>query len=164
MTIEKTIFNTVKEALENDNTLKDYVEKVFDGFRGYDDSFVGNNIKNYIILEPLSATEVYPSGGEDLPSSYGVSKQVEMAIGIIGVVTAVDVNDYSYVAGWGKTKGILDLDEDIKNAIDNSSAVSALSDAEGLNITTDSFIFETFPKRKVVLTLTISRNFRKGAR
>lgn len=164
MSIEQDIFKTIQNALENDSTLKNYVEKVYNGFRSYDDSFVGDNIKNYIILEPMAAEETYPSGGENLPASYGVNKQLTISIGIIGVITAVNVNDYSYVTGWGKAKGILDLDEDIKNAIDNSTAIQSLSDAEGMNITTNSFIFETFPKRKVVLTLTISRNFRKGAR
>ena len=56
------------------------------------------------------------------------------------------------------------MDEDIKNALDNSDTVQALSDAETLNVTTQSFMFETFPKRKVILALTISRNFRKGER
>lgn len=164
MSIEQDIIETVQAELEANETLKNYVEKVYLGFRGNDDGFVGENIRNYIILEPMSAEETYPSGGENLPASYGVNKQLTMSIGIIGVVTAVNVNDYSYVTGWGKNKGILDLDEDIKNAIDNSNAIQSLSDAEGLNITTNSFIFETFPKRKVVMTLTVSRNFRKGAR
>jgi len=164
MAIEQDILTTIQTALEQSSTLKNYVEKIYLGVRANDDSFVGDNIKNYIILEPLSAEETYPSGGENLPASYGVNKQLTIAIAIIGVVTAVNVNDYSYVTGWGKTKGILDLDEDIKNAIDNSNAIQSLSDAEGVNITTNSFIFETFPKRKVIMTLTISRNFRKGER
>jgi len=162
MGIEQTIFTTVKQALEQDSTLKNYVQKVYDGLRSFDDSFVPETIKNYIVLEPLSANETYPIGHGELPDQ-GIPKTVTIAIGIVGVITSIKHDNFSFVTDEGKYKGILGIDEDIKNAIDNSNAVRALADGE-VNITTQSFIFETFPKRKVVMELTLTRTFRKGAR
>jgi len=161
--IEEIIFKTVKTALENDSSLSTYIEKIYDGIRGTDDDFVPDTVKNYIVMEPLSAEEENAQGNDGRLASAGVYKTLTMTIAIVGVITAIASRQFSYVTGWGKNKGILDLDRDIKNAIDNSDAVQKLADGT-INISTPSFIFETWPKRKIVLNLTIKRNFRKGAR
>lgn len=162
MGIEQTIFSTVKTALEGDSTLSNYVQEIYDGIRSFDESFVPDTVKNYIILEPLSAKEEYPVGRSTLENA-GVEKRVTLVIGIIGVITAMKNDKFSFVKDEGKNKGILGLNEDIKNAIDNSTAVQNVTDGK-VEISTQSFIFETFPKRKVILELTITRTFRKGAR
>jgi len=165
--VEQDIFKSVKQALEDNATLQKYVNKVYDGLRSFDDAFVPQGIKNYIVLEPLSCEEVYPVGGETLDSVHEVPKQLRMTIGIVGVITAVANTDQSFVLtniGAENMPGILELDEDIKNALDSSSTVQALSDAQVLNVSTMSFIFETFPKRKVSINLTIYRNIGKGDR
>lgn len=163
MAIEQEIFLEVKKVLENDATLKNYIEEVYDGIREFDDAYVNGKVNNYIILEPLSCEETFPIGGEFYNSSQGVPKTLTMVIGILGVITASGKKNYSYITGWGKNKGILDIDEDIKNALDNSDTVQALADGV-INVTTNSFFFEDFPRRKVDISITIKRNFRKGAR
>lgn len=163
MSIEQDIFLEVKKVLEENATLKNYIEEVYDGIRDTDDNFVNDTVKNYIVLEPLSCEETNPAGAEFYNSAQGVPKQLTFVIGILGVITASGKKNYSYVTGWGKNKGILDLDEDIKNALDNSDTVQGLADG-GINVSTNSFIFEDFPRRRVDISITITRNFRKGAR
>ena len=162
MGIEQQIFSTVKTALEDDSKLKNYIKAVYDGIRGFEDEFIPDTVKNYIVLEPLSATETFPNDRSTLMES-GIQKVVTVLIGIIGVVTAMKNDNFSFVTDNGKNKGILGLDEDIKNALDNSVAVQGIADGK-IEITTQSFIFETFPKRKVMLQLTITRTFKKGDR
>lgn len=161
--IEETIFNTIKTVLEKDATLSTYIENVYDGLKAQDDDFVPDTVRNYIVLEPLSAEEENAMGSDTLRASSGVYKSLKMTIGIVGVITAINSKQFSYVTGWGKNKGIIDLDQDIKNAIDNSNDIQDLADGT-INVSTQSFIFETFPKRKVVIALEIGRNFRKGGR
>jgi hypothetical protein len=162
MGIQQTIFSTIKTALENDSVLSNYVNVVYDGIRNFDESFVPDTVKNYIVMEPLNATEEFPNGRSTLINS-GIEKVLTMEIGIIGVITAIKNDKFSFVTDEGKNKGILGLDEDIKNALDNSSAVQSVVDGK-IEVSTQSFIFETFPKRKVVINLTIERTFRKGER
>lgn len=162
-TIQQNIYSVIKTAFETDGTLSKYVQEVYDGLRAFDDSFVPQTVKNYIVMEPLSVEETPMGGQEMMLVSSGYQKQLTMTIAVVGVITALAQDKNSFVLDNGKNKGILGLDEDIKNAFDNSDAVQNLSDSI-CSITTKSFIFETFPKRKVVLEIQISRTFRKGER
>ena len=162
MGIEQEIFSTVKTALEDNSVLKNYVKDVYDGIRGFEDEFVPDTVKNYIVLEPLSASETFPNDRSTLVDS-GIQKVLTMKIGIIGVITAMKNDKFSFVTDNGKDKGILGLDEDIKNALDDSTAVQEITDGK-IELTTQSFIFETFPKRKVFQEITITRTFTKGDR
>lgn len=139
---EKEIFLTLKVAFENATDLE-YIEKIYDRI-GYN----SQAYKSYIVIYPIECLEEYPIGGETSDIGYGIPLHLTMKIGILGVTHAGE--DESY-------KSILKLDEDIKNALDKDNDVQSLSDTGVLNVVTQRFIFDEYPKLKTSLILTVKR-------
>ena len=99
----ETIFEKVKSILEDDAVLKVYIKKVFAGTR---ENIPVNNFP-CIILEPAKAPE--------LPITLPHKMEIGFKITIYAYIKIYDVD--KQIVGDDTTKGILDLNHDIKKAL-----------------------------------------------
>jgi len=99
----ETIFNKVKSILEADDVLKVYIKKVYSGTR----SDVPTSNFPCIFLEPTNA----PERGGTLP--YGI--EIGFGMTIFAYIKVMDID--KQIVGDDTTKGILDVDYDIKKAL-----------------------------------------------
>ena len=163
MGIQTTIFNTIKEQLSLDENLRTYIDGIYEGFRKGGDAYIPKAARNYIVMEVMSAIEDYPNGGDAV---VGIQKSLTMNIAVLGVITVIDKDNTDANGGALTTIdnqiGLLNMDEDIKNAIDNNVEIQKLG--YSINATTRNFLFEDFPWRKTHIEIIIKRNFTKGQR
>lgn len=135
----ETIFNKVKSILEDDAVLKTYVKKVFAGTR---DNIPVNNFP-CIILEPAKAPEKFIT----MPHKV----EIGFTITIYAYIKIYDVD--KQIVGDDTTKGILDVNFDIKKAL------GAYEDLDGECINFEfldtRFDFDSFPFRGVEMDMEI---------
>jgi hypothetical protein len=131
MSTPATVINAVKTAITNNANLT-YVKQVMLGIR--------SEIPIYpcIILEPLNlleSNEVY------------TKQEMKLTISIYGYIKAFD-NDLQ-IAGDSNTKGILDLENDLKKALDNDRTFS--NNALDSKIINTKYEFTDYPIRYFVM-------------
>lgn len=135
----ETIFEKVKSILEDDAVLKIYIKKVYAGTR---ENIPVNNFP-CIILEPTKAPE--------LPVTLPHKMEIGFKITIFAYIKIYDVD--KQMVGDATTKGILDVNYDIKKAL------GAYIDLDGECISFEfldtSFSFEDFPFRGVEMDMEI---------
>jgi len=135
----ETIFNKVKSILENDAVLETYIKKVYAGTR----ADVPTSNFPCIFLEPTNA----PERGGTLP--YGI--EIGFGMTIFAYIKIMDID--KQVVGDTTTKGILDVNYDIKKAM------GAYIDLDGECITyglpDTRFTFENYPFRGVEIDMDI---------
>jgi len=136
----ETIFNKVKSILEEDTELKKYIKVVYAGTR--DD--IPTNMFPVIILEPTNAPE------ESVTMPHGT--EVTFTITIFGYIKIYDVD--KQIIGDATTKGILDVNFDIKKALggyidlDNECLYFSFPDTR--------FDFSSYPFRGVEIDMKIT--------
>ena len=136
----ETIFNKVKSILEKDIELKKYIKIVYSGTR--DDILV--NMFPCIILEPANA----PEEAITMPHN----TEINFTATIFGYIKIFDVD--KQIVGDDITKGILDLNFDIKKALgahidlDNECLYFSFPDTR--------FDFSSYPFRGVEIDMKIT--------
>jgi len=136
----ETIWNKVKSILEEDIELKKYIKVVYAGTR--DDIKV--NMFPVLILEPTNAPEE--------PVTMPHNTEINFTITIFGYVKVFDVD--KQITGDATTKGILDLNFDIKKALgghidlDNECLYFSFPDTR--------FDFSSYPFRGVEIDMKIT--------
>ena len=135
----ETIFNKVKSILEADDVLKVYIKKVYAGTR----SDVPTSNFPCIFLEPTNAPE------RDVTMPHGI--EIGFGMTIFAYIKVMDID--KQIVGDATTKGILDVDYDIKKAL------GANVDLDGECITyslpNTRFTFENYPFRGVEIDMDI---------
>ena len=135
----ETIFNKVKSILEADAVLKTYIKKVYSGTR----SDIPTSNFPCIFLEPTDAPE------KDVTIPHGI--EVGFGMMIVAYIKVMDID--KQIVGDATTKGILDVNYDIKKAL------GAYVDLDGTCLTytlpDTRFTFENYPFRGVEIDLDI---------
>ena len=135
----ETIFNKVKSILEDDLVLKAYIKKVYSGTR----KDIPTNNFPCIFLEPTNA----PERAKTVPNGM----EVGFGMMIVGYIKVMDID--KQIVGDATTKGILDVNYDIKKAM------GAYVDLDGTCLTYSfpdtRFNFENYPFRGVEIDLDI---------
>jgi len=136
----ETIFNKVKSILEADITLSDYIKVVYSGTRDN----IPVNMFPVIILEPTNAPEE--------PITMPHKMEISFTLTIFGYIKIFDVD--KQIVGDATTKGILDLNFDIKKAL------GAYIDLDGeclyYSLPNTRFDFNSFPFRGVEIDMNIT--------
>ncbi len=136
----ETIFNKVKSILEKDIELKKYIKIVYAGTR--DDIPV--NMFPVLILEPTNA----PEEAITMPHN----TEITFTMTIFGYVKIFDVD--KQIVGDDTTKGILDLNFDIKKAL------GAHIDLDGeclyFSFPDTRFDFSSYPFRGIEIDIKIT--------
>jgi hypothetical protein len=135
----ETIFNKVKSILEADDVLKVYIKKVYSGTR----SDVPTSNFPCIFLEPTNAPE------RDVTMPHGI--EIGFGMTIFAYIKVMDID--KQIVGDATTKGILDVNYDIKKAL------GAYVDLDGTCVTyslpNTRFEFENYPFRGVEIDMDI---------
>jgi hypothetical protein len=114
MTRKVDCWNEIVSRLRDDPTLSGYVEKVFEGFR---DNVLDNETPCIIIFPK--------SGGEVVELEMQNREREAFLFGIRCLLNIKDKPDY--VVGSTRQKGILDFEEDVKNAVEGVSGDRGLN-------------------------------------
>jgi len=141
----ETIWNKIKTILEGDAILSPYIKIVYSGTR---ESIPVNNFP-CIILEPTNAPEE--------PVTMPHKTEINFTVTIWGYIKIFDVD--KQIVGDETTKGILDLNFDIKKAL------GAHIDLDGeclyFSFPNTRFDFDSYPFRGVGIDMkiTLRQNF-----
>ena len=134
------IWNKIKTILEEDTVLSPYIKAVYSGTR--DDIPV--NMFPCIILEPTNAPEE--------PVTMPHNTEINFTLTIFGYIKIFDVD--KQIVGDATTKGILDLNFDIKKAL------GAHIDLDGeclyFSFPNTRFDFSSYPFRGVEIDMQIT--------
>jgi len=136
----ETIFNKVKSILENDIELKKYIKKVYAGTR----SDVPTSNFPCIFLEPTDAPE------KDVTMPHGI--EIEFGMTIFAYIKVMDID--KQIVGDDATKGILDVNYDIKKAL--GAYVDLDDTCLTYTLPNTRFTFENYPFRGVEVDLKIT--------
>ena len=135
----ETIFNKVQSILEDDLVLKEYIKKVYAGTR----ADIPTSNFPCILLEPTNAPE------RDATMPHGI--EIDLGITIFAYIKVMDID--KQIVGDATTKGILDVNYDIKKAL------GAYVDLDGecltYNFPNTRFEFENYPFRGVEIDMGI---------
>lgn len=135
----ETIYEKVKSILEDDAVLETYIKKVFAGTR---DNIPVNNFP-CIILEPAKAPEKFIT----MPHKV----EIGFMITIFAYIKIFDVD--KQIVGDATTKGILDVNFDIKKAL------GAYIDLDGeciyFEFLDTRFDFDSYPFRGVEMDMEV---------
>jgi len=135
----ETIFNKVQSILEDDLVLKEYIKKVYAGTR----ADIPTSNFPCILLEPTNAPE------RDATMPHGI--EIDLGITIFAYIKVMDID--KQIVGDATTKGILDVNYDIKKALgayvdlDDTCLTYTLPDTR--------FTFENYPFRGVEIDMDI---------
>ena len=136
----ETIFNKVKSILTANTTLAAYIKKVYAGTR---DDIPVNNFP-CILLEPTNAPE--------RPVTIPNNMEIEFKMTIFAYIKVYDVD--KQIVGDATTKGILDVNYDIKTAL------GAYIDLDGecleYSLPDTRFTFDSYPFRGVEIDMSIT--------
>lgn len=135
----ETIFNKVKSILEEDAVLKTYIKKVFSGTRG---DIPVNNFP-CIILEPAKAPEK--------PVTLPHKMEIGFTINIFAYIKIFDVD--KQIVGDASTKGILDVNFDIKKAL--GAYIDLGGECLYFEFLDTSFDFDSYPFRGLEINMEI---------
>jgi hypothetical protein len=141
----ETIFDKVKSILEEDPVLKNYIKMIYSGTR---ENIPVNNFP-CIILEPISA----PEEAITMPSNM----EINFTVTIWAYTKIFDVD--KQIVGDATTKGILDINFDIKKAL------GAYDDLDGeclyFEFPDTRFDFDSYPFRGIGIDMkiTLRQNF-----
>jgi len=135
----ETIFNKVKSILEADTTLSTYIKKVYAGTR----KDVPTNNFPCIFLEPTKAPE------KPVTMPHGL--EIGFTITIFGYIKIYDID--KQIVGDATTKGILDVNFDIKKALGANETL----DGECINFEflDTRFTFDSYPFRGVEIDMEV---------
>jgi len=141
----ENIWNKVKTILEEDTVLKTYIKIVYEGIRD------NVPVQNFpcIFLEPINA----PEEAITMPSNM----EINFTITILAWIKIYDVD--KQIVGDTTTKGILDVNFDIKKAL------GAHDDLDGeclyFEFPDTGFDFDSYPYRGVGIDMkiTLRQNF-----
>lgn len=135
----ETIWEKIKSILEDDTTLATYIKVVYSGTRDN----IPVNMFPVIILEPTNAPEE--------PITMPHNTEVSFTLTIFGYIKIFDVD--KQIVGDATTKGVLDLNFDIKKAL------GAHEDLDGeclyFSFPNTRFDFNSYPYRGVEIDMNI---------
>jgi hypothetical protein len=141
------VWTGIKTALENDSTLDDYIVQVLDGQREID------SITSYptIVLDY--------AGSQEVDDTYG-RQRITMSVTINIVINVF--NKDKQIVGDTTNKGVLDIINDVKNAIDADRTLGGA--AIHTQILSDSLSTQNFPVRVLTLNCNILFEQDEGTR
>ena len=127
----------LKTQLENSNNLT-YIKKVYEGVRE-DKTFLP-----CIILEPIRTNEEF--------TGYPIVN-VNFRVQIFAIMQVFNAD--KQLVGDTKTKGILDIENDIKKAIGEDFTLGGSSGIETVNFIETVYDFHDYPRRAVSIDVEI---------
>jgi hypothetical protein len=107
MSTPAEVLTALHTQLTDDTTLSEYVKNIYLGIRENITAFP------FIIIEPIKTTET--------EERYGI-QTLKMRVAVIGYIQSI--NKDTPIIGDTNNKGILDIENDIKKAIDSSRTLS----------------------------------------